>query len=69
MNKLLTLRRRAANGAPPIPVAIDRTTTLAFADSTRQVFSEVTGQYKDFPANGTTDIITNVVWTDRSLMQ
>jgi len=31
-----------------------------FALTTRQVFSDVTGRYVDFPLNGTTDIIVNV---------
>jgi hypothetical protein len=35
--------------------------TILFATSTRQLFSDVTGNYIDFAANGTTDIQTNVV--------
>lgn len=50
-----------ANGLPGVLVAVDDTTTRAVALSTRQAFSEVTGEYIDFPNNGTTDIMTNVV--------
>lgn len=49
-----------ANGLPGVEVADTDTTTRAFATTTRQLFSKVTGQYVDF-ANGTTDVMTNVV--------
>ncbi|KAF8865704.1 hypothetical protein BDZ45DRAFT_684226 [Acephala macrosclerotiorum] len=58
----------AANGLPPLPVAIDRSTTELFAKATRQLFSEVTGYYIDFPANGTTDIQTNVTLGVRNII-
>lgn len=51
----------AADGLPPVPVAVNRKSSYNFAVLTRQVFTKVTGQYVDFPANMTTDIITNVL--------
>ncbi|CZR61848.1 uncharacterized protein PAC_11745 [Phialocephala subalpina] len=58
----------APNGLPPVPVAIDRSTTELFAQATRQLFSEVTGCYVDFPRNGTTDIQTNVTLGVRDII-
>ncbi|KUJ07452.1 uncharacterized protein LY89DRAFT_789560 [Mollisia scopiformis] len=58
----------AANGAPAVPVAIDGNTTVVFAVATRQLFSTVTGNYIDFPANGTTDIQTNVTLGVRGII-
>lgn len=51
----------AADGLPPVIVAVGGQAAHDFALLTRQVFSKVTGEYVDFAANGTTDIITNVV--------
>jgi hypothetical protein len=56
-----TDRLSAANGLPPIPVAVNGQTSYDFAVASRQVFSKVTGDYVDFPSNGTTEIITDVV--------
>ncbi|KAE8445868.1 hypothetical protein EG329_012791 [Mollisiaceae sp. DMI_Dod_QoI] len=50
----------AADGLPAVPVAVDRTTAVAFTIYSRDLFSSVTGEYLDFPANGTTVITTNV---------
>lgn len=48
-----------ADGLPQAPVAVTGETTYDFALATRQVFSQVTGQYRDY-ANLTTIIDTNV---------
>lgn len=56
----LTIEFRYPNGLPGVIVAVDAATTRAFAVETRQVFSDVTGEYTDF-ANGTTIIHTIVV--------
>lgn len=61
----MLIRSSAANGAPPLPVAIDGNTTVTFAVATRQLFSLVTGAYTDFAGNGTTDIRTDVVCLPR----
>lgn len=54
--------KSAADGLPPILVSTsDTISCYDFALTTRQVFSDVTGRYVDFPLNGTTDIIVNVV--------
>lgn len=58
---LFTQTISAADGLPPIPVAINAFTTRTFAKLTRQVFSRVTGVYQDFPSNSTSVILTNVV--------
>lgn len=51
----------AADGLPPIPVSYSGSSSYAFGVETRQLFSSVTGEYTDFPANGTALINTNVV--------
>lgn len=55
----------AANGLPAVPVAFSGDTTFAIAVLTRQVFSDVSGEYKDFGANGTVLITTDVVCLTR----
>lgn len=50
-----------ANGAPAVPVALTGTQTYDFAVASRQVFSHLTGEFIDFPSNGTTLINTNIV--------
>ncbi|KAH6716542.1 hypothetical protein DL95DRAFT_459602 [Leptodontidium sp. 2 PMI_412] len=56
----------AANGLPPIPVSYSGSSSYAFGVETRQLFSSVTGEYTDFPANGTALINTNVTLGARS---
>ena len=48
------------NGGGPIPVGVTGNDVVNFGTATRQVFSSVTGEYVDFPDNGTTVIYTNV---------
>ena len=49
------------DGGPPIPVAVTGQGTYDFAVESRQVFSHLIGDYIDFPDNGTTLIVTQVV--------
>ena len=49
-------RNRSFNRAPPVPLAVDETTTKLFATTTREAFVGVTGTYTDFPDNSTTII-------------
>ncbi|KAH7346852.1 hypothetical protein BKA65DRAFT_595287 [Rhexocercosporidium sp. MPI-PUGE-AT-0058] len=51
----------SANGLPPIPFSYSGSSSYAFGVETRQLFSSVTGEYTDFPGNGTALINTNVV--------
>jgi hypothetical protein len=55
-----TSRDSFPNGGGPIPVGVTGNDVVTFGTSTRQVFSSVTGEYVDFPRNGTTVIYTNV---------
>ncbi|KAM3424402.1 hypothetical protein BST61_g6409 [Cercospora zeina] len=48
------------NGGGPITVGVTGNGVVNFGTTTRQVFSEVTGEYVDFAQNGTTVIYTNV---------
>ncbi|PIA88707.1 hypothetical protein CB0940_06836 [Cercospora beticola] len=48
------------NGGGPITVGVTGNGVVNFGVATRQAFSSVTGQYVDFPQNGTTVIYTNV---------
>lgn len=54
------------NGGTGIPVAVTGNGVVTFGTTTRQVFSKVTGNYVDFPANGTTVIYTDVTLGVRS---
>lgn len=56
----LTCLPSIADGTCPIPVATTGAGTYEFAVETRQVFSHLTGEFIDFPENGTTLINTNV---------
>ncbi|KAG4420444.1 hypothetical protein IFR04_006460 [Cadophora malorum] len=56
----------AANGLPPVPFSYSGSSSYAFGVETRQLFSSVTGEYKDFPDNGTALIKTNVTLGIRS---
>lgn len=56
----LTYLPSIADGTCPIPVATTGAGTYEFAVETRQVFSHLTGEFIDFPDNGTTLINTNV---------
>ncbi|KAF2165799.1 hypothetical protein M409DRAFT_55666 [Zasmidium cellare ATCC 36951] len=56
------------NGGGPVPVAVTGSGVVNFGTETRQVFSKVTGQYVDFPDNGTTVIFTNVTLGVQSLV-
>ena len=55
-----TLLDSFPNGGGPIPVGVTGNDVVNFGTATRQVFSSVTGEYVDFPRNGTTVIYTNV---------
>ncbi|KAK5168959.1 uncharacterized protein LTR77_006268 [Saxophila tyrrhenica] len=57
-----------ADGTCPIPVATTGSGTYDFAVETRQVFSDVTGEYIDFADNGTTLINTNVTLGVRDIV-
>lgn len=48
------------NGGGPVPVGVTGNDVVNFGTESRQVFSSVTGEYVDFPDNGTTVIYTNV---------
>lgn len=49
-------RNSTFNGAPPVPLAPDETTTKLFATTSREAFVGVTGTYTDFPDNSMTII-------------
>lgn len=57
------------DGSCPIPVALTGAGTYDFAISSRQVFSNLTGEFIDFPANGTVLINTEVVSCSSSLLK
>lgn len=56
------------NGGPGVPTAVDGKTTVDFAIATRQLFSEVTGEYTDVPETFSTIIHTNVTLGVRNLV-
>lgn len=45
-----------------MPVGVTGNGVVDFGTETRQIFSKVTGEYKDFGANGTAVIYTNVTF-------
>jgi hypothetical protein len=56
-----------ANDIGPVPFSDSGSSSEAFGIETRQLFSSVTGEYTDFPNNGTALITTNVVRPSTSL--
>lgn len=54
------------NGGNGVPASVTGQGVVNFGTETRQLFSRVTGEYVDFPDNGTTVILTNVTLGVRS---